>query len=161
MEPGHKIMPTTYFIALTALSIGMHFLYPIKKILYPPFTYLGYLLIIIGIIINLWTDRLFKKTYTTVKPFKDPTVLLTSGPFRISRHPMYLGMVSILLGVAIIHGTIITFLFPILFAIIMEFLSFPLKKRTLRDSLGFNISIIKRKSDDGYDNRPILRSINC
>ncbi len=145
MEPGHKIMPTTYFIALTALSIGMHFLYPIKKILYPPFTYLGYLLIIIGIIINLWTDRLFKKTYTTVKPFKDPTVLLTSGPFRISRHPMYLGMVSILLGVAIIHGTIITFLFPILFAIIMEFLFIPFEEKNLERLFGVQYLDYKKK----------------
>ena len=145
METGHKIMPTTYFIAFMVLSIGMHFLYPIQKILYPPFTYFGFILILVGIIINLWTDRLFKKTNTTVKPFKDPTVLLTAGPFRISRHPMYLGMVSILLGVAIIHGTIITFLFPILFSIIMEFLFIPFEEQNLKRIFGVQYVDYKKK----------------
>ncbi len=41
-------------------------------------------------------------------------ILLISGPFSISRHPMYLGMMAILLGVAIIHGTLITIVFPVL-----------------------------------------------
>jgi protein-S-isoprenylcysteine O-methyltransferase Ste14 len=145
METGHKIMPTTYFIALMVLSIGMHFLYPIKKILYPPFTYLGFALIVVGIILNLWTDWLFKKTDTTVKPFKDPKVLLISGPFRISRHPMYLGMASILLGVAMIHGTIITFLFPILFVSIMEFLFIPFEEKNLDRIFGVKYVDYKKK----------------
>lgn len=138
-------MPTTYFIILMVLSIGVHFLYPIKKILYPPFTYFGFLLILVGIILNLWADRLFKKMDTTVKPFKDPKVFLTSGPFRISRHPMYLGMTSILLGVAIINGTIITFLFPILFVIIMEFLFIPFEEKNLDKIFSFKYSDYKKK----------------
>lgn len=145
METSHKIMPTTYFLVLMALSIGMHFLYPIRKILFPPFTYFGFLLILFGIIINLWTDRLFKKLQTTVKPFNDPKVLLTHGPFRISRHPMYLGMTSILLGVAIIHGTIITFLFPFLFVIIIELLFIPFEEKNLNRSFGFKYSDYKKK----------------
>jgi protein-S-isoprenylcysteine O-methyltransferase Ste14 len=145
MKNAHKIMPTTYFIILMALSIGMHFLYPIKKILYPPFTYFGFLLIVAGIILNLWTDRLFNKVNTTVKPFKDPKVFLTSGPFRISRHPMYLGMTSILLGVSIIHGTISTFLFPILFVILMEFLFIPFEEKNLDRIFGLEYSDYKKK----------------
>ena len=145
MKNAHKIMPTTYFIILMALSIGMHFLYPIKKILYPPFTYFGFILIVTGIIINLWTDQLFKKVNTTVKPFKDPKVFLTSGPFRISRHPMYLGMTSILLGVSIIHGTISTLLFPIVFVILMEFLFIPFEEKNLDRVFGLEYSDYKKK----------------
>jgi protein-S-isoprenylcysteine O-methyltransferase Ste14 len=145
MKNAHKIMPTTYFIILMALSIGMHFLYPIKKILYYPFTYFGFPLIVVGIILNLWTDRLFKKMNTTVKPFKDPKAFLTSGPFRISRHPMYLGMTSILLGISIIQGIIITFLFPILFVIIMEFLFIPFEENNLDRIFGLEYSDYKKK----------------
>ena len=145
MKNSHKIMPTTYFLIFMALSVALHFLYPIKKILFPPFTYLGFLLIIAGIILNLWTDRLFKKMNTTVKPFKDPTMFLTSGPFRISRHPMYLGMTSILLGVAIIHGTIITFLFPALFVTIMELFFIPFEEKNLDRIFGLKYSDYKKK----------------
>jgi protein-S-isoprenylcysteine O-methyltransferase Ste14 len=145
MKNAHRIMPTIYFIILMALSIGMHFLYPINKILYPPFTYFGFLLILFGILLNLWTDMLFKKENTTVKPFKDPKVFLTSGPFRISRHPMYLGMASILLGVSIIHGTIVTFLFPIIFLILMELLFIPFEENNLNRIFGFEYLNYKKK----------------
>ena len=145
MKSTHKIMPTSYFMMLLVLSIGTHFLYPIREILYSPFTYFGFLLIIAGVLINLWTDRLFKKVNTTVKPFKNPKVLLTSGPFCISRHPMYLGMTSILLGVAIVLGTIITFLFPIIFMILMEFLFIPFEEKNLDGIFGFEYSDYKKK----------------
>jgi protein-S-isoprenylcysteine O-methyltransferase Ste14 len=72
MKNGHKIMPTNIFLILLALSIGMHFLCPIKEILYPPFTYFGFILVIAGLLLNLWTDWSLKKVNTTVKPFNDP-----------------------------------------------------------------------------------------
>lgn len=145
MKNGHKTMPTNYFLILLALSIGMHFLYPIYQILYYPFAYFGFLLVIVGIILNLWADHLFKKANTTVKPFKDAKTFLTSGPFRMSRHPMYLGMTSILLGVAIILGSIITFLFPILFVILMEFIFIPFEEKNLDRIFGRDYSDYKKK----------------
>ena len=131
MELGKKIMPTNYFIAFLALSIALHFLFPIKKVVYPPYTYAGFIMILFGAIMNLWTDRLFKENNTTVKPYLELTSLITSGPFSLSRHPMYLGMASVLLGVAVNHGTIITFVFPLLFVILMEILFIPFEEETL------------------------------
>jgi protein-S-isoprenylcysteine O-methyltransferase Ste14 len=50
--------------------------------------------------LNLVADRQFKLSATTVKPFEASSALLTDGAFRYSRHPMYLGMVGILLHTA-------------------------------------------------------------
>jgi len=136
MELGKKIMPTNYFIAFLALSIALHFLFPIKKVVYPPYTYAGFIMILFGAIMNLWTDRLFKENNTTVKPYLEPTSLITSGPFSLSRHPMYLGMASVLLGVAVNHGTIITFVFPLLFVFLMEILFIPFEEETLIRTYG-------------------------
>jgi protein-S-isoprenylcysteine O-methyltransferase Ste14 len=126
-----RIMPTTYFIILLLLSIGFHLVFPLFKFIFSPYNYLGFGLIIFGIIINLWTDSLFKKKQTTVKPYEMPNFFVTSGPFKLSRHPMYLGMMSILLGVAIFLGSLITFAFPIIFIIIMEKLFIPLEEKNL------------------------------
>lgn len=131
MEVAQKIMPTTYFIAMLVLSIVLHFIYPIKKVLYPPFTYTGFLLILFGAAINLWTDWLFKRHETPVKPYLEPESLITSGPFRISRHPMYLGMTSVLLGVTLVHGTVVTFPFPIFYVVLMEVLFIPFEEENL------------------------------
>lgn len=126
-----KIMPTTYFNILLLLSIGFHFMFPLFKFIFYPYNYLGVGLIIFGIIINLWTDSLFKKKQTTVKPYEMPNFFITSGPFKLSRHPMYLGMMSILLGVSIFLGSLIIFAFPIIFIIIMEKRFIPLEEKNL------------------------------
>ena len=112
-----KIMPPTYFIIFLILSIALHFILPIKKIIFPPYTYLGWLLIIFGIILNIWSDQLFKKSKTTVKPHEIPTILELSGPFRISRHPMYLGMILWVIGYPIYLQTKYTLISSILWII--------------------------------------------
>ena len=131
MEKINMILPPTYFIILLLLSIGLHFLFPINKFIFPPYTYLGFLLIAFGGIINLWTDSLLKRKKTTVKPFENPAYLVTSGPFRITRNPQYLGFAAILLGVAINHGTVITFVSPIAFVILMELLFITFEEKNL------------------------------
>jgi protein-S-isoprenylcysteine O-methyltransferase Ste14 len=121
---------------LLILSIIVHFVFPVKKIIYPPITYIGFLIIIFGVILNLWTDHIFKQKNTTVKPYLNPTELIKTGPFQISRHPMYLGMASVLLGVAINHGTVSTFITPIIFIILMEVLFIPIEEKNLTNLFG-------------------------
>jgi protein-S-isoprenylcysteine O-methyltransferase Ste14 len=131
-----KIRPDMYFLILLILSIVLHFIFPIEKIIFPPYTHLGFLFIVLGIILNIWADLLFKKNRTTVKPYKNPTELITSGPFRISRHPMYLGMMLILLGIAIVSGTLIAFVFPVVFIILIELFFIPFEEKNLERIFG-------------------------
>jgi len=126
-----KIMPPTYFFILLGLSILFHFILPIKKIIFIPYSYFGWLLILFGAVLNLWTDALFKKHKTTVKPGKKSDKFIIEGPFKISRHPMYLGMFCILLGVAIIHGSLSGFIFPAVFIILMEKLFIKLEEEEM------------------------------
>jgi protein-S-isoprenylcysteine O-methyltransferase Ste14 len=76
-----------------------------KRKIMPP-TYFMVLLVL-----SLLFYFVFTKSKTTVKPHEIPTSLEISGPFRISRHPMYLGMAAILLGVAIVLGSLLSFIF--------------------------------------------------
>jgi len=43
--------------------------------------------------------HLFNKAKTTVRPFEQSSFLITRAPYRFSRHPMYLGLVVLLIGV--------------------------------------------------------------
>jgi len=139
-------MPPTYFYALLLLSITLHFTLPVRQLIVLPYRYLGIVLIAFGAVVNVWTDSLFKSNKTTVKPHKNPTELITGGPFRISRHPMYLGMTAALLGVAILLGSLIAFVFPIVFAILMELLFIPLEEKNLQQAFGSEYSDYRRKA---------------
>jgi len=140
-----KIMPPTYFMILLVLSIGLHFVFPIEKVVYQPYTYLGIVLIIFGAVLNIWADALFKKSKTPVKPHETPISLETTGPFRISRHPMYLGMTAVLLGVAIFLGSLVTFMFPIIFVVLMEAVFIPLEEKNLEKAFGRKYLDYKKK----------------
>jgi len=129
MKP--KLMPPAYFLILLVLLIMLRFVFPVFKVINYPFTLLGIILISFGVILNLWADSLFKKSNTTVKPHETPTSLKQTGPFHISRHPMYLGMAAILMGSAVICGSLFCFLFPIIFIALMEIIFIPIEEKNL------------------------------
>jgi len=82
-------------------------------------TMLSYILYFAGLTVLILAVRMFKKQNTTVNPIKikNASSLVTSGIFKYSRNPMYLGMVMILLGLALMFNVIGGILFTLLFAI--------------------------------------------
>ena len=141
----HKILPPTYFYSFLGLSIILRFIFPIKQVIFLPWSYLGSLPIIFGIYLNIWADRLFKQHKTTENPFKTPSSLVISGPFKISRHPMYLGLITILFGISLILGSIITFLFPILFFLLIDFLFIPYEEKNMEKIFKNEYKTYKKK----------------
>lgn len=131
-----KLMPTVYFWISLFLLIGAHFLFPDLIYLSGPFRYLGLVLIGFGIGLNIWTDRLFKRYETAVKPHLNPSKLIDHGPFTLSRHPMYLGMSTVLLGTSVLLGTLQTLVFPILFAVVMDRFFLPMEEQNLQSTFG-------------------------
>lgn len=130
---NRKIMPPTYFVSLLVLSIVLNLIFPFKKLVTPPYSYFGIAFIILGIVMNIWSDSLFKKIKTTIKPHEMPTSLVMSGPFKINRNPIYLGLVLILIGTALILGSLITFFTPIIFIIIINMLFIPMEEKNLEN----------------------------
>jgi protein-S-isoprenylcysteine O-methyltransferase Ste14 len=51
-----------------------------------------------GAILGAWALLAFKRHHTTPEPNGVATALLTSGPFRMSRNPLYLTLISLLTG---------------------------------------------------------------
>jgi protein-S-isoprenylcysteine O-methyltransferase Ste14 len=140
-----KTMPPTYFFTLLILSVVLHFAFPVVKLIYPPYTYSGFVLIAIGAILNIWADSQLKSHKTTVRPDERPTRLITSGAFGISRNPQYLGFTAILLGVVILHGTLSMFIFPVAFVILMEVLFIPMEDKNLERAFSNRYAEYKRK----------------
>lgn len=128
------MIPITYFGSLLLVTL-IGFISPFRY-LKPPFIYIGLIPIALGIVLNLWADALLKKRATTVKPNKKPTSFENGGPFAISRHPMYLGMVLILFGTAVITGCLMISITSLIFAFIMEKKFIPLEEKNMEIVFG-------------------------
>lgn len=140
-----KINPPTYFLVLLVLLVAFHFLLPVVQVIPQPVNYLGVIPMALGIVLNLWTDSLFKREGTTVKPGEKPRILVASGPYSISRHPMYLGFFLFLLGIALMAGSIISFVFPIAMFIILEAIFIPLEEENMGKAFGKEYLGYKKK----------------
>jgi protein-S-isoprenylcysteine O-methyltransferase Ste14 len=140
-----KILPPTYVLLSILLMVALHFLYPGAAIIPPPWNLLGVIPIGFGIWINLSADRAFHRAQTTVKPFEEPAALIVDGTYGISRHPMYLGFVAILVGIAFLLGSLTPYLIVIVFAVLMDALFIRIEEQNLAQKFGTDWMVYKSK----------------
>ena len=138
-----KIMPTTWFLGFLTLIIILHFLIVEKKMIFFPYNQFGWIFVLSDIILNLWTDNLFKKYKTTVKPYLKPSYFISNGPFRISRNPMYFGMLLILLGTTVLLKSVVLLIIPFAYLCIIHI--FYIRKEEQKMLLQFGIEYSKYK----------------
>ena len=129
---GHPVDPWIVdVVILFGLSILFHYLIPVMIVISQPYSYLGAVLMLLGFGLMTWTAILFRNEGTSFKLREGSFTLVTSGPFGFSRNPMYLGMLIWLVGLAVLLGSLIVFLFPILFFLISNLLIIPLEERKM------------------------------
>ena len=115
-----KVLPPTYLLIAIMLVLAFHFVLPVYKFVPVPWNILGVVPLACGVALNLVADGAFHQAQTTVKPFEESMALITTGAFRISRNPMYLGYVLILVGVALIVRSLTPYVVILVFAILMD-----------------------------------------
>ena len=133
------------FLVSIIINILLNYFIPIKQIIFPPYTYIGIVLFILGWIPNIWIGILFRKIKTSIPSKETPKKLITSGLFKFSRNPNYLGMVIALFGEAIFLGSLITFIIPVLFFIFINILNVSFEEKVLEKKFGKKYLDYKKK----------------
>ena len=101
-----RIRSPVYFLLALAAMILLHSLFPIAYWLAAPWKCFGIVFIVSGVILTIRSAQLFRQQGTQTHPGVKATWLVTEGPFRYTRNPMYLGLLIILVGVAILLGSV-------------------------------------------------------
>lgn len=104
LEPPHVLLA-----AITLMAV-LHVALPGTRLLVAPWNMVGVMLVVFGMALNQAALRALKQAQTTTHTRGMPSTLVTEGVFRLSRHPIYLGFTSVLLGCAMILGTLTPFL---------------------------------------------------
>jgi protein-S-isoprenylcysteine O-methyltransferase Ste14 len=99
---------------------ALHFLLPVKALIPFPFTLLGIVPALLGVAASVAASNAFNRAETTVKPFEQPSALLTGGWYRFTRHPMYVGFFLLVLGIAVLLGSLTPFVVLLPFGWIMH-----------------------------------------
>jgi protein-S-isoprenylcysteine O-methyltransferase Ste14 len=59
------------------------------------------ILIVSGLVLDMWSMGAFRKRGTAVQPWKPSTALVAEGPYRFSRNPIYVGFALSYVGLAL------------------------------------------------------------
>jgi len=99
-------LPPVYLVLSLGAMAVLHFGFPIARPIEAPYRYGGAVLIGLAIAIIVWAAMLFRRARTGIVPFSEASALVTAGPYRFTRNPMYLGMAGILVGTALWLGSL-------------------------------------------------------
>jgi protein-S-isoprenylcysteine O-methyltransferase Ste14 len=103
---GIRIPPPLYYIAGFAIGVALELAFPIDR---PPLacTVAG---ATVGVVLWLALDGaamlFFRRAGTSMVPMNPTTALVTTGPYRFTRNPMYLGMAFLYIAFALAFGVI-------------------------------------------------------
>ena len=109
LYPPFVVLP---FIGI--IIISSYYLLPPIKIFSIP-TIIGSLMIVLALIIFVKASRAIKKHKTTIFPDGIPSFLVEEGIFQLSRNPIYLAMIILMIGISIVCQNIAGFIFPVIF----------------------------------------------
>ena len=102
----------TWFIGQTQ-PFGLSLYFPITQLL-------GGLLVGAGIILMALAAMEMRKRRTTIIPHMEPDSLVTSGIFKLTRNPIYLGDAAILAGLAIRWDAVLALVLVPIFIWVIE-----------------------------------------
>ena len=117
------IPPPVYALMIGFLMWLLNHNFPIYHLIDAPWNKIGIAIILIAASSDAWSIFLFLKKHTTANPMKpeNTTGLVTKGLYKITRNPMYVGLLTMLTGYAIWLGSLSPFLvLPLFYFLITE-----------------------------------------
>lgn len=116
------VIPPVLFGAGLTAGFLLTWLVPVRLVspfLEGPVCFAGAGLAFLGLAFGGWAFATFLKARTTPHPNHPVSALVTSGPYRVSRNPMYIGLSVFTAGLALVANTlwILAALPPVWFAL--------------------------------------------
>lgn len=114
--PGVIARPPLIYLTAIAAGFAAGWLWPPPPI--PPgLERAGYALIAAALVLMFWAAREFKRAGTSFHPTEPDTAVIVTGPYGLTRNPLYIGLTAIAAGVALARDQawILVLLVPTLF----------------------------------------------
>lgn len=139
-SPGVIFPPPLILLAFLLGGALLQFIFPLS--FFAPINvgslqfFAGLAIILVGIALAIWGVRTFSKAGTNVATHQAALLVVTHGPYKFTRNPMYMGMQILLVGVGIMFSSEWFLLLWPIFFLILRFGVVAREERYMRDKFG-------------------------
>jgi protein-S-isoprenylcysteine O-methyltransferase Ste14 len=101
-SPRVIALPPVLYIGTLMVGLLAHFLWPVRPLAPFPTRILGGVLVLVSGGLGTWGVSTMRRAGTNVRPDKPTTVIVSDGPFRFTRNPLYLAGTGLYLGITLL-----------------------------------------------------------
>lgn len=132
-----RLPPPAWAVLYLIIAGAVSWFYPWRALLDLRIVWLGVVLGALGAAISAWAFSLFRREGTEIDPTSETNKsLVVRGPFRLTRNPMYLGLVISTLGIAFWVGSLPMFAVPSLVFATANWAHIPFEEAKMRRQFG-------------------------
>ena len=131
-----RINPPTLFFVLIAAIVALDQFCPVVSFAVPWLPLFGAGFVVLGIAVSVAGKIHFQRVGTNVYTFEEPSELVTDGPYRFSRNPMYLGLILAGIGAALVSASLSALVLAAAFAITVRCWYIAFEERAMRRKFG-------------------------
>jgi protein-S-isoprenylcysteine O-methyltransferase Ste14 len=100
-NPGVIMHPPLLYLSGVVIGAVVNWMKPLPVSHSSFVRIIGLVVVILGIIWTNWGRLAMKAHGTNINPTKPTTTIVRSGPYRLSRNPLYLGLTIVYLGLSL------------------------------------------------------------
>jgi protein-S-isoprenylcysteine O-methyltransferase Ste14 len=134
--PWFLLPPPLYFGLAFAAGMVLHHFVPLSLGDFPGRVVAGAVLLVAGVVFGPLLAAAFLARRTTLNPFGAPSVLMTGGVYRVSRNPMYLGVLLIYLGGCVLVQSLWPLPLLVFPLAILDRVVIPFEEASMRSAFG-------------------------
>ena len=132
-----KLPPPGWALIYVLLAAAVSFAAGWPRVPGLPIVVVGMVLVTAGVVLAVSSALLFRSEGTELNPTSSTNAkLVTSGPFRYTRNPMYLSLVVVTSGIAVWVGAWPMFLAPVALFATANWVHIPFEEAKMRRQFG-------------------------
>jgi len=95
---GVRVVPLFICIVVFGIGLALRWMAPLAFQPALPARVASLLLLGVGVVLIMWSNVLFRHAHTSMVPIRPSTALVITGPYRLTRNLVYLGLLCMNIG---------------------------------------------------------------
>src|SRR3954468_21078422 len=101
-NPGVVVLPPVLYGGAFLFVMLLQWAWPLTIMGHVPALWLGFILLVVSLSLAIWGRKTMHGAGTNISPLKPAMSLVTSGPYRFTRNPLYVAMTLLYLGLILL-----------------------------------------------------------